>query len=160
MEKFKYIIIFTLVLLLGLTYYQFYEYKKISRTLISENNKLDDENNTLQALNLENRDLVKNLNETIAKQKEQILSLQGNISSLLGYEPLEDNEEDFGSGISEEYDQMMDEMIPAEQNPFDKKFPDLQSETEEKSDFSLEPNVDLNENNEIEGINIKLKKQF
>eukprot|EP01156_Anaeramoeba_ignava_P001212 Anaeramoba_ignava/a1274_187.p3 GENE.a1274_187~~a1274_187.p3 ORF type:complete len:160 (-),score=18.91 a1274_187:374-853(-) len=159
MEKFKYIIIFTLVLLLGLTYYQFYEYKKISRTLISENNKLDDENNKLQALNLENRDLVKNLNETIVKQKDQILSLQGNISSLLGYEPVQE-EEDFGSEIYEEYDRMMDEMIPVKENPFDKKFPDLQNETEEKSDFSLEPNVDLNENNEIEGINIKLKKQF
>jgi hypothetical protein len=51
-------------------------------------------------------------------------------------------------------------LIPNEENPFDKRFPNLEEEPLEKSDFSLQPGVDLNEDNEIEGVNIKLNKQF
>jgi hypothetical protein len=159
MEKFKYIIIFTLILVLGLTYYQSYEYKQISQTLISENNKLDDNNNKLEALNSQNQDLIKGLNETIEKQNQQIVSLKQNISSLLGSQP--DNEQTvFETEIFEEYDDLMNNLIPNEENPFDKRFPNLEEEPLEKSDFSLQPGVDLNEDNEIEGVNIKLNKQF
>jgi uncharacterized protein HemX len=115
MEKFKYIIIFTLILVLGLTYYQSYEYKQISQTLISENNKLDDNNNKLEALNSQNQDLIKGLNETIEKQNQQIVSLKQNISSLLGSQP--DNEQTvFETEIFEEYDDLMNNLMGISKN--------------------------------------------
>lgn len=143
MEKFKYIIIFLLTVLLGLTYYQLNQYQKISNKLIAENNYLDKKNEELSSQNLKKQETIEVLNRQIKDQEQEILSLQNHLSNLLSSQPLQKDYNEMG------------------ENPFEEKAPGLKNnDDEQKPDLSLDPGVNLDENNEIESIEIKLKKSF
>lgn len=142
MEKFKYIIIFLLTALLGLTYYQLEQYRKISQTLIFENNNLDKTIEELKTQNLKKQEALDVLNDQLKQQQLQIISLQDHLAELLIKEFLEKE------GISQE--SYYDEEVPLMQN----------SESGQNPDLSIEPDINLNENNEIESIEIKVKKSF
>jgi hypothetical protein len=144
MEKFKYIIIFLLALLLGLTYYQMEQYQKISQKLISENNYLDKEIEKLNLQNRKNQEVVNVLNAQVDEQTKMILSLEQNLTGLLSFQPAR---EDF----------RIDHKLYNE--PEDKNV-SYGNKEDDKFSFPVEPKVNLDENNEVESLEIKIKKSF
>lgn len=163
MEKFKYLLIFTLTLLCMILSYEFYQYKQISNELIFQNNKLDNQVTKLQNQTKKDKNTIQRLNDQIAEQNERSLELERlNRQLLMNYtQPsvdvdIEDeNETDF---LNQEQETIIDDF----QNESETLEKNKYFQEQERSMFELpiDPSVGINEDNKIDSMEFQIQKQF
>lgn len=155
MEKLKYLIILALTLFCMIMFYQYYQYKYISKELILQNNKLDIEVSNLRSKNTALENTIEKLNIQIDEQNEKALELERlNRQLLMNYDQ-ESSIIEHETNDSKEYEQI-----------------DIQSHSEsieeslnieeEKSMFDLpvDSKIKLDEKNNIDSLEFQIQKDF
>lgn len=151
MEKFKYLIILILSLLSAVLFYEYDEYKQISKKLISQNNNLDIELQKLHRENLSKQNTIEQLNIQIDEQNHKILTLEKQLMDFL----VNINEP---KTLLEHSLETEDEQTVQNKENFEENL----NSTNEKSMFDLpvDPKIKMDENNKIESFEFQIEKNF
>jgi len=137
MQKIKYIIIFTLLLALGMVYIQLIDYKNITGTLLKDNQS---NKNTVQIL--ENK--ISLLENTTQELKNTIISLEENLS--LTQMKLDTQ------NYTQENNASIDFQDPSQ------SIENILNNTNDE--LNLQPNITLDNENQITGFGLEYKTKF
>ena len=149
MKYLKYIIIFTLLLLLGLLYLQLHNYQNITTTLLSKNHTLNQNKIDLQ-------DKIVSLKEQIDKQNEKINTFQKNIISL---------EENLSllklKVVDTNYTQPQSDLNLSNEILKSNKYNDFKKvEKNTTNSSNIKPNITMDNENKITGFGLEYHQKF
>jgi len=143
-EKIKYLIILTLILSLGIVYYQLENYKKLTNSLIDQNNKISKQIEQLEQIKQTNKNLIakknkeiENLNDEIIKKDEEILKLT-----------VVKETQDINFTIATPYPTKLEDL------------PTFKDTKEQLPNFDVVPSIKLNNENKITGFNLQYQQKF
>lgn len=157
MAKVKYIIILTLILVIGLLFLQLQNHKQLTNDLVYENNYLDKDHKSLI-------NQIKQLEEKISNLENKITTLENNNTNL--QDNINQLQDDI---ILMEEDINNKHLIPNDINYTIKindniyKMPPTFESNEtniSEDDLKIIPKIQLDDENNIESINIEYKENF
>ena len=149
MKYIKYIIIFTLLLLLGLLYLQLHNYQKITATLLTENHTLSQNKIDLKKKILTLQENVVQQNKKIDTLNEDIISLEEKLS-LSQIKIIDTNYTQPQSDLS-----LSNEILKSDQsNEFKKEEENITNNT------NFKPNITMDDENKITGFGLEYHQKF